>query len=66
MKTLWIIFENNCPECGKYEDVDFAADVLDQWEDQERENIKQTLLNLPIGVLTIIKGKRVVKVNHQA
>jgi hypothetical protein len=55
----------SCPECSTSEDVDFLADFLDSWDDSpERDIIKEILLNLPLGILTKVKDKRVVKVEY--
>lgn len=66
LRAIWIIFDKNSPECGKYDedDLEDLALRIISYEDNEKleEEVFEKLLYMEVGTAKLINNQKVVKI----
>ena len=66
LQAIWVIFDKNCPECGKYDEddlKDLALRIISYENDEKlEEEVLEKLLCMEVGIAKIINNQRVVKI----
>ena len=66
LRAIWVIFDKNSSECGKYEEDDLEDLTLRiiSYEDDEKleEEVFEKLLYMEVGTAKLINNQKVVKI----
>lgn len=66
---IWIMFSEGVPEyypAGE-DELDHLANILLEWEENDplKPALMKELSDLPLGIVTLVRGRRIVKVIRQ-